>query len=253
MSKDSLHSLLAVETDLRNVATKVINEAQTTFQKRDDHFEGLVKTYSAFKEEDEFTNTTEHKEIVTTVAEKLNYLKSAVSKGIDALISKEETNSSGEAIAKLAVAGQDFGELSATSLLALEKELTKIRGLYSSIPTLDPAKSWKRNEMTDGVSFQTEPVSTIRTTKTEDFQVIVPPTEHHPAHVEKVIKNENIGKYETVYKSGKLTPLMKSQALGRIDELLVAVKKARSEANSVTVKRTKVGENIFSFINQGIV
>ena len=38
MGKNVLHSLLAVENDLKNVALKVIREATTTFTKKDEHF-----------------------------------------------------------------------------------------------------------------------------------------------------------------------------------------------------------------------
>ncbi len=41
--------------------------------------------------------------------------------------------------------------------------------------------------------------------------------------------------------------------IARIDELLEAVKVARSKANNAEVKNTKVGKTIFEFIHKGIL
>lgn len=252
MGKNMLHSLLAVENDLKNVASKVLGETVNTFTKKDDHFDGLRKEYVAFKEEDSFTNNTEKKEIVTTVKEKLEYTINPIVKALNATLSKEETNSSGKAVAELKVGSEVFGTFSATTLLALEKELVKVRDMYKRIPTLDPVKVWDRDEMVEGVVFKTKPVSTFRTQKVEDFITVYEATEHHPAQIEKVTKDTTIGKYETVYMSGKITPLVKSKMLSRIDELISATKRARSEANSVEVVKVILAKSVFDFINKDL-
>lgn len=256
MGKNALHSLLAVETDLKNVSNKIKNETIVTFVKKDDHFEGLLKVYEALEEGkvgNNFSDKEEHKEIVTTVVEKLAYAKKAIAKGINATLSKEETNASGTAFAELKVGTTSFGDLSATSLLSLEKELIAIRKVYGTIPTLDPAKPWKRDEMEEGMKWITEPSTTYRTSKVEDYKVIVQPTEFHPAHVEKMTKDVTVGKYRTTYKSGKITPLAKSQLLEKIDDLTLAVKRARSKANQAEVKVSNVGTQLMDYINSDLV
>lgn len=249
MAKNELHSLLAVEGDLKNISNKVLNEAASTFTKKGDHFEGLRKLYTAFSEEEQETNNIESKNIVTTVAEKLDYITNPVSKSIDATISKEETNASGNAKAEVEINGINLGALSATALLALEKELVKLRGIYSTIPTLDPSRSWRRDESEVGMRFITDPVKSIRTQKVQSFTTVAQATKEHPAQVAQVTKDVNIGKYETTYVSGKITPLVKSRLLGRIDNLIEGVKKARSVANQAEVVRNKLGEKIFSYIH----
>ncbi len=252
--KDALHSLLAVEGDLRKVASKVQNEAVTLFTKKDDHFEGLVKVYEAFNDDDATrTNNTDRKELVTTVADKLNYVKKAMSKGINAQISKEETNSSGNAKEVLRVGDVTFGELSATSLLSLEKEIVNIRKMYATIPTLDPAKHWQRDEDEEGMRFKTEPQKTFRTSKDSDWVIVAPATKEFPAQVKQVTKDTTVGNYLVTYTSGKITPLMKSQLLERVDDLLLAVKSARSKANQAEVVRSYVGSSIFEYINKGLI
>lgn len=249
MGKNVLHSLLAVEGDLKNISSKVLREAVTTFNKKDDHFDGLVKEYTAFDEANSNTNNTESKSMVTTVLEKIVYVQDPIAKAINATVSKEETNSSQNAVASLIVGDVNFGTFSATSLLALEKELAKIRDMYARIPTLDPVKKWARDEMVSGMVYKTDPVTTFRTQKVEDFVIVVEPTEHHPAQTAKVTKDVTIGKYETTYSSGKITPLMKSKLLEKIDLLIQAAKKARSAANGAEVVSTDIGNKIFDFIN----
>lgn len=253
MSKNALHSLLAVETDLKNVSNKIKNETGTTFIKKDDHFEGLLKVYVAIEEGNNFSDKEEKKEIVTTVVEKLEYAKKAIANGLNATLSKEETNASGTATAELKVGEINFGMLSATSLLALEKELVAIRKVYGVIPTLDPAKPWKRDEMEEGMKWITEPSTTYRTSKVEDFRVVYEATKEHPAQIQKVVKDKTVGKYLTTYKSGKITPLAKSKLLDKIDNLILAVKRARSKANQAEVIKSTVGTQLMDYINSDLV
>ena len=128
--KNQLHQLLAVENDRKVQANNILQETINTFTKRHDHFDGIVKTYEAYDEADQKI-PPETKEIATTVKSKLNYSKQAISKGVDAQISKEETNASGTVKAELKIGDTSFGDLSATSLLALEQFLVKIRNMYA--------------------------------------------------------------------------------------------------------------------------
>lgn len=246
---NQLHKLLAVETDLKNVSAKIKNETITTFNKRDDHFEGFSKTFTALNADHEHLNTTENKEVSTTVADKLKYAQDAILKSINATVSKEETNSSGSAKAMLTVGDVSFGELSATSLLFLEKEISQIRKVYSAIPTLDPSKKWERDEMTEKAIFESPVVKTFRTSKEEDYRTVAPATKEHPAQVVKVTKDVTIGSYETTFKSGKITPLAKSKMLAKLDNLLLAIKSARSVANQAEVVKADVGNKILDYIN----
>ena len=145
------------------------------------------------------------------------------SRAINAQLSKEETNSSGAAKAELVVDGRSFGEFSATSLLALETHLKGLRNLYNTIPTLDPTKVWNKNDA-DGL-YHSDKSVTFKTEKTTKVIVHFEPTEHHPGKSELASIDKNIGQWETVRKSGKITPNDKSKLLGRIDSFIAAVKK----------------------------
>lgn len=249
MGKNTLHSLLAVENDLKGVATKIKGETLNTFTKKDDHFDGLTKTFRAFDEEMSSLDSSDTKEVVTTVEEKLQYMHTSVVKGMNAVISKEETNASGKACASLVVNGTDFGTLSATSLLALEKELTALRTIYSAIPTLDPVKNWTIDEMGERGIYKTGEVKTFRTQKTKDFKVVYEATKEHPAQIVEVVKDKTIGENLTVYRSGKISPLTKSKLLAKIDSIIIAVKKARSSANEAEVVKSTIGDTVMGYIN----
>lgn len=250
-TKDQLHQLLAVENDRKQKALQIVKETATVFQKKQDHFDGLQKSYHPYEEGGQKVEP-EIKEIVTTVDEKLSYTQKSVVIAIDATISKEETNASGMVRAQLEVGEKDFGELSATSLLALESWLNAIRTFYKEIPTLDPVKTWVPDQEAEkkGV-FRTEVETKYRTQKTEMPMIMYDATKEHPAQVQVVTKDVQVGEYHTVYRSGKITPAKKSEVLGRIDDLVDAIKRARARANKAEVLHKKIGKAIFDFIEKG--
>lgn len=253
MEKNQLHQLLAVENDRRTKANRIATEAINTFQKKADHFDGIVKVYTPYDEEKGTQIPPEIKEIVTTVADKINYTKKAMIVGIDAQLSKEETNGSGTAKAELKIGEISFGYLSATSLLALETQLVKVRDVYKAVPTLDPTKSWTPSEIDGKDIFISKSDIKYRTEKTHTPLVLSEATKEHPAQVQVISTDKQVGKYETIYKSGKITPTQKSELLGRVDALIDRVKKARAKANRVEVVKAKIGKSIFDYINGGIL
>lgn len=247
---NKLHELLAVEQDRKHKGNQAIGEAKNTFIKKDTYFDGMVKRYVSLEEESEFI-PDEKKAIVTTVKGKLEVAIEAIVKGIDAHISKEETNASEKARAELIIEGKNFGLFSATSLLALESHLNKIRDLYANIPLLDSAKQFHFDTQ-EGV-YKTEPEVKFRSVKRPKVIVKYEATEKHPAQTELLYLDIQVGKYETVYTSGRLTLTQKSQLMKRIEGLLEAVKMARSKANHAEVTKIKVGQELFNFIHKDII
>jgi hypothetical protein len=246
---NKLHELLAVEQDRKHKANQALGEAKNIFTKKDPYFDGMVKRYVSLEENAEQI-PDEQKTMVLTVADKLSQTLETVTKGVDAHLSKEETNASGIAKAVLVIDGQNFGTFSATSLLAMESHLSKIRDLYNSIPVLDPAKKWTFDEQA-GI-YKSEDVK-FRSVKRPKVIVKYEATEKHPAQTELLYLDFQVGKYETTYTSGKITPAKKAELLGRIDRLTEGVKIARSKANDVEVKNIKIGQRLFDFIQKDIL
>jgi hypothetical protein len=244
---NQLHQLLAVEQEKKSTSTTMIEECKKTFKDKQSHFDGETRKYIK-KVPESGDLPDEHKEVVTKVAERLEYTLDFIGDAIDVAIQKEETNASGTAVAELAVDGQPLGTFSATSLLQLETQLKAIRNLYNSIPTLDPVKRWKFNEQ-NGL-YETGVETSYRTEKRPRVIVLHPPTDKHPAQTQLINEDLQVGEWEKSYASGRITPLQKSNLLRNIDKLINAVKKARSIANNAEVSNVKISKKLFDFINK---
>lgn len=246
------HQLLAVMQPLREKARLIMTETITTFKNRMEHFDGFIRTYAPRADGAE-QMPKEAKHIVTTVGAKLLYSAKDITVAIDAVVSKEETNSSGNVKANLVVDEMDFGEFSGTSLLALEAHLKEIRLMYLAIPTLDPAHDFTADEQAGLGFYITDPKDVNRSIKVPTPVIVVPATDKHAAKGELVSLDTFVGVYSTTFKSGRMASGDKAILLGRIDLLITAVKKARAEANQADHKVIHIGERLFNFINADIV
>lgn len=243
-----LHELLAVEGDLSAVATKVTEEAANTFSKKSDHFYGQVRTVSFLNEARAGENTTEEKTIVTTVDEKLDYVRSMVAPYFDAVLQKEATNQ--EATADLIIDGQTIAHnLPATFLLGLETKLKNLRTMYAAIPTLQPGINWAKNDGAGAGHFIAPATTSFKTEKTVKHKVLVEATKEHRAEIEKWNEDVPVARIDTVATSTMLTPHRKSEILGRLDKLIRGVKKARMRANDTTVVDRSIGKELFDFLH----
>ncbi len=247
---NKLHELLAVEQDRKNKANQAIGEIKKVFTKNDPHFDGMVKRYLSLEENAEQI-PDEVKALVTTVKNKIEENLDTIVTGIDAHISKEETNASGVAHAELTVGDKNFGTFSATSLLALETHLNRLRDMYEAIPVLEQTKKWTFDKQ-NGV-YKTDEEVKFRSVKRPKVVVKYEATKEHPAQTEILNLDFQVGKYETVYTSGKLTATQKAELINRVNQLLEAVKIARSKANNAEVKSIKIGKQICDFIHKGVL
>ena len=252
----ALHQLLAVRQDLEKKGQMILTETVNTFIKKSEHFDGVIKTYTPMAEGSEEI-PPEVKEMVTTVGKKVLYSETAITAALDARVSVEESNASGTVKSELVVQNgdqvQSFGSFSAISLLALEEWLTRIRTMYQEIPTLDPTKTWfKDTNQGEGV-YKTNPEIKFRSVTQKVPLVLSPATDRFPAQVQVYDNNVQVGKYSTEYLSGKITPAEKSSLLERIDNLIIAVKKAKAKANQATAIQVRVGQKLFDFINSGSI
>jgi hypothetical protein len=246
MSK--LHELLAVETDLESTYKKVLEEAIVTFTKKADHFMGTHKVLTMFDESKQNENLTEHKEMVTTVDSKLDYVKDFIIQYFDAILQKEKTNQI--ATADLVVDGVVLAKaLPATFLLGMETKLKSVRTMYEHTPTLPPGQKWEEDKEAGKGIYKTTLDDKLKTAKTFQHKVLVAPTDKHPAQVEKWEESIPVGRYVTTAQYGMLTPARKSHLIGQIDKLIQACKKARQRANCAEVEKVEIGKSIIDYIN----
>lgn len=247
---NKLHEILAVEQDRKNKANQSIGEAKKLFSKNPTAFDGMVKKYVSTEENAEQI-PDESKEMASSVKKTLLDTLEPIITSMNATLSKEETNSSGTAQAELVVGEKNFGTFSATTLLALESHLTKILDLYRAIPVLDTTRKWQFDEQND--FYRTEEEVKFRTIKRPKVVVKYEATEKHPAQTELINIDFQVGKYETTYFSGRITPNQKKRLLDKLEHLVECVKIARSKANNVEAKNIKLGKALFDFVHQGII
>jgi len=251
-----LHEVLAVQGDLEANARRVLEEGKDTFNNRENLFEGRDRILKMFDEKDQNLEGAhaEHQEIATTVGAKLKYVQKPIGKHWDCLLQKESTNQNAKAdvvIGKTVIAK----DVPAGALVAFERELKEYRALLETIKTLAPNKKWvKDNDLiaadgSKGIYRDDFKDKKLKTIQTIQHKVLVPPTEKHPAQLEKWKENVPVGEFTEERFSSKITPAEKSKLLAKVSALISAVKKARMRANKETVVKTAVSKSFFSFIH----
>lgn len=246
-----LHEILAVEGGYEATYRKILAEKQETFTKRADHFIGSHAALEMFDDTKAGQNVETHKEMVTTVPQTLRYVAEISAPYYDTILTKDAANQ--RAVADIEVDGVTIvSAVPVTTLLGLESKLTALRNVYDAIPTLAPGRKWERDETRgQDVWLDIHPAVRLRTQKTPMHKVLVEPTNHHPAQVEKWFEDVPVGRTIETVESGMLSPHEKSLLLGRVDTLLAAVKKARQRANSIEIEQLRMGRALFQYIHTG--
>lgn len=251
MAAPKLNEILSIENDLKSGYEKIMAESKVTFDKKADHFQAHHKTLKMIDQsrEHEEAAQEQHKELVTTVGEKLDHSWKYIAKYFDGLLVKEATNQM--AVADLVVDGQVLAEqVPATFLLGMEERLKKVRELYDAIPTLQPGITWKEDPTQRKGVYRAEfPEKTLRTEQTIKSKVLYEATKEHPAQIDKWTEQVPIGTYTTERWSGMLSPAEKAKLISRIDELLAAVKKARQRANQTEIVKRDIAKKFYEYIH----
>jgi len=251
MATPKLHEILAVESDLKGQYEKIFAETKVTLDKKPDHFLGFHKSLKMFdsSREHEEAAAEQHKELVTTIDEKLKHTWKYVVKYFDVLLQKEATNQT--ALADLVVEGSVLAEkIPATFLLGMEERVKKLRELYESIPTLQPGVSWEEDKtQRPGVFKAQHPEKANKTEQVIQHKVLVAPTDKHPAQIEKWSEQIPVGVYTNDRWSGMISPARKAELMEKIDVLLGAIKKARQRANQAEVVKGNIAQKFYDFIH----
>ena len=247
MVKTQLHQLLAVEKDRKRRAASILTEATAVFKGKKELFDGFVNKIVSTQDDAPFLEN-EQKEMVTSVIEKLDYTFKTISDALNLTLSKEETNSKGNAKAELVVDGKNYGSFSATSLLALENNIEQVFLLLKEIPTLDTTSKWVTNPNRDDVKDLEIPEKQYKTQKKSRAIVLYEATKEHPAQVQLQAEDVQIGYWETHKTTGRFTPREKTDILSRVETLLEAVKTSRSKANTAEVEDVTVANDLFKYI-----
>ena len=253
MRNGLLHELLAVEGDLRSNKEKERDQVIGDFISQPASFLGAIKTLKMFDEDRANEDGEVRVEVADTVQEKLHGIVQSFSRYWDCRIQKEVGNQM--ATADVVIDGKSvFVDVPVTFLLNMEQELTQIRKVYTSIPTLKPGVEWKEDGAKGrGIYKSVHNTETSKTEKSVQHRVMVQATEHFPAQVEKWSEDRPIGKYITENWSGMLSEAQKSIYISRVDRLIKAFKQARQRANCTETMLRSIGIEVFNYIHQGDV
>ena len=250
-----IHELIAVEKDVKGTVNKVSSETRKTFTSRQDHFEEHSKEYQALKDDDHELLDNEFKAMVTTVPEKLAYFEHHMQRMFDIIIQKELSNAS--ATADIILTKDDgtkvvlFVNAPVAAIVQMGNLMESIRTqVYDVIPTLDPKKQWTPEGNRDDVYVTPD----IRRTRTKKVQVPIelsPATDRHPAQVQLVTEDVTTGHWVQKYWSGAISSADKSRILKRTDEIIAALKKAKTRANDADVVESHIGARLMQYIQTG--
>jgi hypothetical protein len=238
-----LNQIIAVEKGVKksakDSATRIYQDLQKT-----PLLNGLSRTYQP-KDDDGETLPSESTLVQIKATEKLKAVGESLTRLFDVTLTKEVANAEARADVKVGTATV-LSQVPVTYLLFLERELTDIRTIVTSVPTLDPAFNWTWNE--DQGVYLADPVGTVRTKKVPKNWVKAEATDKHPAQVEIFHEDVIVGYWTQVKSSGAVPATAKAKLLARITALMEAVTFAREQANSLEVTDQSAGAAVFEYL-----
>lgn len=248
-----LHELLAVEQSLATNAVACAKSVARNLAGKT-LFSGLTKSHERFSDEEQhLVAATEVKEVQSTVDAQLDFLATEMSKYFDTYAAKEATNQTAKA--DIVIDGRTLvSDVPATVLLGMESKLSQLVELYKNLPTLDSSVAWEAapEAALPGIFRTKHATETFQTQTEKKYNVVVQPTQHQAAVVDKYDEVTNVGKYTRVDFSGAITSFDKAERLARLNALIRAVKKARQRANQAEIiSFDNFGSALFDYVNKG--
>lgn len=238
-----LNQLIAVEKTVKANTETAFTKAYRTAEKAD-LFSGLTKVYEPLVEDD-VTLPGEKKLVQARVDDLLDGIRALLVRQIDLTVTKDTAN--GSAAADIVVDGTVIAErVPVTTLLWIEKKLVDVKTFVSKLPVLDPADTWTYD--TGNGYYASAPLVTMRQAKEPRFITVHPGTDKIPAQVVRETEDVFKGKWTTTKLSGAIPATRRDALLAKVNELAEAVKRAREEANSVTIEDIRIGDGILGYL-----
>lgn len=239
-----LHELLAAEGDLAGKAQREVDAVKHLFREGQNRLVGKVRSYQPVDEEGE-----RFEDEITVLADTawgaLERLQLSFGSWVDASLQKEVTNRSTGADVEIDGA-VIFEDLPTPALLNLENKLALLRSVVVAVPTLDPVERWEWSKGQE--CYLSAPRTTYKTAKVPKSLTTAEATPEHPAQVHVYHEDVRVGSWETVIQSGMYTLRQKRELMGRIDDLLRAVKKARQRANDVEANADVYSDDLMEYL-----
>lgn len=241
-----LNQIVALVSAKKGRAASAIAEQLTRLQKNP-LLQGIAKVYQP-KDDDGSKLPAESKIVQVKALQAFDAASAEIRDVLDLVLTQDVGNA--DAFADVVVGGvRLLAGAPVSYLLYLEKKLKEIESFVGQLPTLDPAETWKYDEVSD--CYATPSNQTVRTKKVPRNHVKAAATAQHPAQVETYMEDVVDGYWNTTHFSGAIPVQLKNAMLSRVRCLQDAVKVAREEANGTEVKHCRVGDSIFQYIRDG--
>jgi hypothetical protein len=213
-------------------------------------FSGAHKTYHPRDEKDTEVLPDERVEIQLRVGDVVHEATKTLTNLYDLVVTQDTGNTKAFSDVVLSDGTAILKDVPVTSLLYLEKQLEDLKKFYGTLPILDAAKQWTKDEAN---RFHRSETTKTRTKRNKIPIVLYPATEQHPAQTQLIEEEKIVGDYRTVEMSGAITASQKALLLERTSALKDAVVLAREKANQTTVEQRKAGDFIFKYLHGGIL
>ena len=241
-----LAQIIAVEKGVKSQTERVETDLYHEVQKPQ-LFSGLSRTYRP-KDDDGDQLPSEGTKVQIKSKDVLEKLTEALVRRIDITATKDAANT--RAKADIVVDGTVIvAGVPVTTLMTLEKEIEKLAAFVGKMPILDPAVDWDYDS-NRGV-YVTRPVESVKTKKVPRNHVLAESTEHHPAQVQVFTEDIPVGTWTKIDFSGAMAADDVAAIKARLEQLRIAVKFAREEANSIDVVDVEYGAAILHYLFEG--
>ena len=263
-NKQKLNTLLAKTEHLATSYKGSIKDYIQFFKDKQSAFRGEKKTYDAKPGTVDIPSERGNKMVVTTVTEKLEWLKETNSEYINSLFSQEATNAAGVAKAKLIVDDVNFGEFSSLELLRLKSLLEngELEQMYSNIPVRADDEEWNKTSDDQYVNreiFEGKKQEGIRKSVTKESYIISDPNvkelKDSSSYKPQVATKDTVielGDYTYQKFSGEWSHRERAELLRRRTKLLSAVIEALKVSNEAEVVESNMNaDKLFGFLHTG--
>ncbi|WP_117213264.1 hypothetical protein [Allorhizocola rhizosphaerae] len=238
-----LNQIIAIEKGVKTDAANALTQAYHGVQKAP-QLSGIARTYQPRDDEGEQL-PSESTRVQIRTGELIGDVRKALTRMFDVVATKDQANTAAKA--DIVVDGVTLAkDVPATYLLFLEKQLVDLATFVRKLPVLDPAEVWTWSDQAG--AYATDPVKTTRTKKVPRNHVKAEATDKHPAQVEVYHEDVIVGYWTTVKFSGAIPAKQVADMLERVGKLSEAVKKAREEANGITVTDVNVGNALLGYV-----
>lgn len=243
-----LGQAVAIEADTRKSVMRELTDAHHALAKPA-MIEGLERTYRKRFDEDADL-PSEGTRVQATVREMVDATRTSLARLFDVTAARDFTNGpSGPADAVADVMVGDTVLVAGAPvpyLLWLEKQLDGLLTFARKLPTHDPSTTWELEDPR-GV-YRSAPIVNARQVQVPKANVIVPPTDHHPAQVATYTENVVTGWWTQTRLTGAIPIAERAALVQRVESLQRAVKLAREQANRAEAIQPHIGDRIMQYL-----